>query len=67
MISLSRDLRHSQAPVKTLEAPSIQDDFYLNLVDWSSQNVVAVALGSRCDSPPSSQINALAVSTCGTL
>ena len=29
-----------------LDAPSLQDDFYLNLVDWSSQNVLAVGLGS---------------------
>lgn len=35
-----------RTPFKTLEAPSIQDDFYLNLVDWGSQNLVAVALGS---------------------
>ena len=31
-------------PFKVLEAPAIQDDFYLNLVDWSSQNVLAVGL-----------------------
>ena len=24
----------------------LQDDFYLNLVDWSSQNVVSVGLGT---------------------
>ncbi|CAH8357461.1 unnamed protein product [Eruca vesicaria subsp. sativa] len=29
-----------------LDAPALQDDFYLNLVDWSSQNVLAVGLGS---------------------
>jgi cell division cycle 20-like protein 1 (cofactor of APC complex) len=29
-----------------LEAPQIEDDFYLNLVDWSSQNVLAVGLGN---------------------
>eukprot|EP01104_Vermistella_antarctica_P016107 TRINITY_DN5427_c0_g1_i1.p1 TRINITY_DN5427_c0_g1~~TRINITY_DN5427_c0_g1_i1.p1 ORF type:complete len:634 (+),score=104.79 TRINITY_DN5427_c0_g1_i1:209-2110(+) len=34
----------SKTPFKVLEAPSIQDDFYLNLVDWSSQNVLAVGL-----------------------
>jgi cell division cycle 20-like protein 1 (cofactor of APC complex) len=34
----------SKYPFKILEAPCIQDDFYLNLVDWSSQNVLAVAL-----------------------
>lgn len=29
-----------------LDAPNLQDDFYLNLVDWSSINVLSVALGS---------------------
>lgn len=29
-----------------LDAPSLKDDFYLNLVDWSSQNVLAVGLGA---------------------
>lgn len=29
-----------------LDAPALQDDFYLNLVDWSSQNLMAVGLGS---------------------
>ncbi|RWV98040.1 hypothetical protein GW17_00039136 [Ensete ventricosum] len=28
-----------------LDAPALQDDFYLNLVDWSSHNVLAVGLG----------------------
>ncbi|KAM4078283.1 hypothetical protein ACB094_09G025400 [Castanea mollissima] len=31
---------------QVLDAPSLQDDFYLNLVDWSSQNVLAVGLGT---------------------
>ncbi|GKA95220.1 protein FIZZY-related 3 [Tanacetum coccineum] len=35
-----------KTPHKVLDAPSLQDDFYLNLVDWSSQNVLAVGLGS---------------------
>ena len=35
-----------RAPFKVLDAPSLADDFYLNLVDWSSQNVLAVGLGS---------------------
>ncbi|XP_010466762.1 PREDICTED: cell division cycle 20.1, cofactor of APC complex-like [Camelina sativa] len=30
---------------KTLDLPDIADDFYLNLLDWSSANVLAVALG----------------------
>lgn len=32
-------------PFKVLDAPSLQDDFYLNLVDWSASNVLAVGLG----------------------
>lgn len=36
----------SRIPFKVLDAPELQDDFYLNLVDWSSQNVLAVGLGS---------------------
>ncbi|EMS58970.1 Protein FIZZY-RELATED 3 [Triticum urartu] len=31
---------------RVLDAPSLQDDFYLNLVDWSSQNMLAVGLGT---------------------
>jgi cell division cycle 20-like protein 1, cofactor of APC complex len=41
-----RKRRISKVPFKVLDAPSLQDDFYLNLVDWSSQNVLAVGLGS---------------------
>ena len=33
-------------PYRILDAPGLQDDFYLNLVDWSSQNILAVALES---------------------
>lgn len=35
-----------KTPHKVLDAPSLQDDFYLNLVDWSSQNALAVGLGT---------------------
>ncbi len=27
-----------------MDAPGIRDDYYLNLLDWSSQNTLAVAL-----------------------
>lgn len=37
----------SKIPFKVLDAPELQDDFYLNLVDWSSQNVLSVGLGAR--------------------
>lgn len=36
----------ARSPFKVLDAPCLQDDFYLNLVDWSSANVLAVGLGS---------------------
>lgn len=36
----------SKTPFKVLDAPALQDDYYLNLVDWSHHNILAVALGS---------------------
>nr|XP_043617375.1 cell division cycle 20.2, cofactor of APC complex-like [Erigeron canadensis] len=35
-----------QTAERTLDAPDIIDDFYLNLLDWGSSNVIAIALGS---------------------
>ncbi|KAL8471071.1 hypothetical protein ACS0TY_033588 [Phlomoides rotata] len=34
-----------KTPEKTLEAPDILDDYYLNLLDWGSRNVLSIALG----------------------
>ncbi|RCH99203.1 substrate-specific activator of APC-dependent proteolysis [Rhizopus stolonifer] len=34
------------SPIKTLDAPDIQDNFYLNLLDWGKNDCLAVALGS---------------------
>ncbi|KAL0126868.1 hypothetical protein PUN28_005312 [Cardiocondyla obscurior] len=36
-----------QAPDRILDAPEIIDDYYLNLVDWSNNNILAVALGAN--------------------
>lgn len=36
----------SKVPYKVLDAPDLADDFYLNLVDWGSQNILGVGLGS---------------------
>ncbi len=33
-------------PFRVLDAPALKDDYYLNLVDWSSQNILSVGLGS---------------------
>lgn len=38
--------RIPKVPYKVLDAPDLQDDFYLNLIDWSSSNVLSVGLGS---------------------
>eukprot|EP01090_Pellita_catalonica_P010333 TRINITY_DN21783_c0_g1_i1.p1 TRINITY_DN21783_c0_g1~~TRINITY_DN21783_c0_g1_i1.p1 ORF type:complete len:442 (+),score=67.71 TRINITY_DN21783_c0_g1_i1:81-1406(+) len=35
-----------QQPVRVLDAPNLVDDYYLNLLDWGSNNMLAVALGS---------------------
>jgi cell division cycle 20-like protein 1 (cofactor of APC complex) len=32
----SQTRKISKIPFKVLDAPSLQDDFYLNLIDWSS-------------------------------
>ncbi|KAF2110412.1 WD40-repeat-containing domain protein [Lophiotrema nucula] len=36
----------AKVPYKVLDAPDLADDFYLNLVDWGSQNTLGVGLGS---------------------
>ncbi|KAK1370443.1 Cell cycle switch protein CCS52a [Heracleum sosnowskyi] len=35
-----------KSPCKILDAPGLEDDFYSNLVDWSSQNILVVGLGN---------------------
>lgn len=35
----------SNIPERVLDAPGLLDDYYLNLLDWSSSNIVGVALG----------------------
>lgn len=34
----------SQTPERTLDAPDLIDDYYLNLLDWGSSNVLCIAL-----------------------
>jgi len=33
-----------KSPDKILDAPDLVDDYYLNLLDWSKANILAVAL-----------------------
>ncbi|CAN3354959.1 APC/C activator protein Cdh1p [Diutina catenulata] len=35
----------SKVPYRVLDAPELSDDFYLNLVDWGAQDILAVGLG----------------------
>ena len=43
----NKNVRHiPQQPEKVLDAPELLDDYYLNLLDWNSQNVLSIALGS---------------------
>jgi cell division cycle protein 20 (cofactor of APC complex) len=35
----------STVPIRILDAPNLVDDYYLNLVSWSLDNILAVALG----------------------
>lgn len=35
-----------QSAEKTLDAPDIVDDYYLNLLDWGNKNVLSIALGN---------------------
>lgn len=37
----------SSVPYKILDAPGLQDDFYLNILDWTKKNQVVVALSNN--------------------
>lgn len=42
--SSSKSVKFDRNPVKVLEAPALLDDYYLSLVTWSKNNVIAVGL-----------------------
>ncbi|CAH0515441.1 unnamed protein product [Peronospora belbahrii] len=76
----NRRRRIARTPFKVLDAPMLQDDFYLNLVDWSATNIVAVGLSScvylwsactskvtmLCDLGPSDSVTSVSWSQRGT-
>jgi WD40 repeat protein len=40
-----KQTRHiPKMPFKVLDAPALKDDYYLNLLDWSNKNILAVGL-----------------------
>ena len=47
LLSTRKEPRYiSKTPYKVLDAPELQDDYYLNLLDWSSTNILSVGLGT---------------------
>ncbi|XP_042187769.1 cell division cycle protein 20 homolog, partial [Callorhinchus milii] len=41
------DKRHvPSVPMKILDAPGLKDDYYLNLIDWNTTNLIAIALSN---------------------
>ena len=61
------------SPEKTLNAPDLRNDYYLNLLDWGANNILAVALEDKVylwnpstgnvRMPPSSSTNSALSST----
>ena len=47
MASIKMRRKLNKMPFKVLDAPALQDDFYLNLIDWGNQNFLAVGLASN--------------------
>jgi len=45
--SIKSKRKINKLPYKVLDAPALQDDFYLNLIDWAQQNFLAVGLASN--------------------
>lgn len=40
-------IQHLQAEARILDAPNLKNDYYLNIMDWGKNNILAVALGSE--------------------
>ncbi|SCV02757.1 LAME_0H04962g1_1 [Lachancea meyersii CBS 8951] len=46
LLQPSKKIRQiAKIPYRVLDAPSLADDFYYDLIDWSSTDILAVALG----------------------
>lgn len=41
----NREKNIDKNPFKVLDAPFLQDDYYLNVLDWGAQNNLVVGLG----------------------
>lgn len=49
MFCLKKNLVHvnTQVEARILDAPNIKNDFYMNILDWGNNSLIAVALGSE--------------------
>jgi cell division cycle 20-like protein 1 (cofactor of APC complex) len=47
VVSFAPTRKIAKTPYKVLDAPALKDDYYLNLLDWSAQNTLAVGLSSN--------------------
>ena len=47
MVNFAPTRKIAKTPYKVLDAPALKDDYYLNLLDWSAQNTLAVGLSSN--------------------
>ncbi|XP_047269309.1 cell division cycle 20.2, cofactor of APC complex-like [Capsicum annuum] len=45
-IIIKGEAANAKSAERTLNAPDFLDDFYLNLLDWGSSNVIAIGLGN---------------------
>lgn len=45
-LNMKKTRKIPKIPFKVLDAPALQDDFYLNLLDWSDSNLLSVGLSS---------------------
>lgn len=46
-VSIKKSRYIASVPERILDAPDIKNDFYLNLMDWGRQNVLAVGLANQ--------------------
>ena len=46
-ILLHLGIQVCSSPEKILDAPEIVDDFYLNILDWGKNNLLAIGLSSN--------------------
>jgi len=47
VISIKSKRKINKTPFKVLDAPALQYNFYLNLIDWGPQNFLASRLASN--------------------